>query len=108
MLEALARSLRKPKPGENRVMGTLRKISCDRKYTLYEFDGPGGRLRLRSDPKVPVHIVTYTPDTAGIQFRCGFGPLETAAVITFTGSEDKKLDGNLIAVEFVPSSFKLD
>lgn len=108
MMEALARSLRKPKDGERRMLGKLRKITCQRNYTLYEFDAAGRRLRLRSDPEVTVHIVTYTPDTAGIEFRCGFGPLETNAVVTFKDSEDKKLDGNLIAVEFVPPGFSLD
>lgn len=108
MMEALRRSLRKPEPGEVRVLGRLKKINCGRQYTTYEFEASGRQLFLRNDPKVSIHIITYTPDAEGIQFRCGFGPLNALALITYRPAKSKKLDGNVIAIEFVPASFTLE
>ena len=107
MLEALARSLRKPEPGEVRVIGTLQKIECGRKYASYLINSGGKRLTLKNDPDVAIHIVTYTRDLDGAEFRCGSGPYSTKAVVTFKPGNDKKLDGNIIALEFVPESFEL-
>ncbi|HUF04939.1 MAG TPA: tetratricopeptide repeat protein [Aridibacter sp.] len=108
MMESLKRALRKPGAGESRVLGKLMKIECGRKFTTYVIGAGGRTLRLRNDPDVTLHIITYTPDANGIEFRCGFGPLDTPALVTFRGTGEKKLDGNIVAIEFVPPSFTLD
>ncbi|REJ75931.1 MAG: DUF1570 domain-containing protein [Acidobacteria bacterium] len=105
MMEALRRSLRKPAAGEIRVLAKLSKIECGRKYTAYVVEAGGRKLTLRNDPDVTVHIITYTPEVQGIQFGCGFGPLDALAIVTYRSTNDKKLDGNIVAIEFVPSSF---
>ncbi|QQS40552.1 MAG: tetratricopeptide repeat protein [Acidobacteriota bacterium] len=108
MMEALRRSLRKPEAGERRVLGKLMKIECGRSFTTYVVSVDGRTMRLRNDPDVSLHIITYTPDAEGIEFRCGFGPLDVPALVTLRGTDDKKLDGNIVAIEFVPPSFTLD
>ncbi len=107
MMEALLKSLRKPKPGEQRILGTLRKIDCGRKYASYLIESEGKTFTFRNDPDAALRIVTYTKELDGAEFRCGSGPYATHAVITFRPGSDKKLDGNIIALEFVPDSFEL-
>ncbi|MCO6510448.1 MAG: tetratricopeptide repeat protein [Aridibacter famidurans] len=108
MMESLKRSLRKPGAGETRVLGKLMKIECGRKFTTYVISAEGRTIKLRNDPEVTLHIITYTPDANGIEFRCGFGPLDVPALVTFRSTDEKKLDGNIVAIEFVPPSFTLD
>ncbi len=107
MMEALKKALRKPGPGEKRVMGKLMKIECGRKYTTYLISSDGRVLRLRNDPEKTLHIITFSRDADGVEFRCGFGPFDIPAVITFSDTSENKMDGNLIAIEFVPDSFRL-
>lgn len=108
MMESLKRALRKPGAGETRVLGRLMKIECGRKFTTYVISAGGRTLKLRNDPDVTLHIITYTPDANGIEFRCNFGPLDVPALVTFRDTDEKKLDGNIVAIEFVPPSFTLD
>lgn len=107
MLEALAKALRKPAPGETRVLGVLKGVECQRKYTLYLVESAGKQIRLRSDPKETLQIITYTQDTERVQFRCGMVPPSTRAVVTYRPVSEKDLEGSIVALEFVPDAFQL-
>jgi tetratricopeptide (TPR) repeat protein len=108
MLDNLKKSLRKPQPGELRILGTLRKIECGRKYASYLIESGGKTYTLRNDPSAALRIVTFTRDLDGAEFRCGSGPYAAHAVITYRPANEKKLDGNIIALEFVPDAFRLE
>jgi hypothetical protein len=108
MLEALTKSLRKPQPGEKRIMGTLRKIECGKNYASYLIESGGKSYTFKNDPSIALRIVTFTRDLDGAEFRCGSGPYATSAVVTYRPLNEKKLDGTIVALEFVPDVFKLD
>lgn len=109
MLERLSQSLRQPSDGELRLIGSVQKIECSGKEAVFQINGPGGLLKLKAPPSDQLKIVAYTPDAGGLRFSCGVSYPTLSAVVTYrpVSGRSKKLDGDLVSLEFVPSIFKL-
>ncbi len=108
MMNQIQNAVRKPQPGEIRVIGVLARIECSGKAAFYNIESGGGVLRL----KVPedhnkITIMAFTQDAAGAQFQCGTSLPNVSAIITYMPGNEKKSAGELVAVEFVPKSFVL-
>ncbi|MCA1620152.1 MAG: tetratricopeptide repeat protein [Acidobacteria bacterium] len=108
MAEALGEALRKPEAGETRLRAALTRIECGPKGLVFVFKAGERTLRLTSAGFNGLHIVAYTPE-AGAELSCGARKAEAHAVVTYRGKADEraKTDGALVALEFVPASFKL-
>lgn len=110
MLQQIERALRRPVDGETRVLGTLDKIECSGKATLFNFNTPAGVIKLKApEQQNQLKIVAFTQDASGVQFGCGASLPNVSAVVTYRPATEKKSKtaGDLIAVEFVPKSFEL-
>lgn len=105
---AMHEALRKPLAGETRVQGLLVRIDCDQKGVLFLIMVGGRMLKLQSEGFDNLHLVAYTQD-AGSQITCGPRKPENAVVITYRASANAraKVDGDMVAIEFVPATFQL-
>ncbi len=110
MLAQIKSRLRNPLKNEIRKVGILEEIRCNRKYSVFYVKIDGQTLKLRNISPKDFKIVTYTPDGSGIRFGCGTKPAPIKAVITYRPSKkrSKKYQGDIVALEFVPSSFELE
>jgi tetratricopeptide (TPR) repeat protein len=108
MIESLKRALRAVEAGETRVVGTIEKIECDNKGMYFVFKTENQSIKLKAPPNLQIRA--FVPDAGGVAFECGMKQFNVNAVITYKPSGDKKakVSGDLVALEFVPDSFKLD
>lgn len=108
MLESLNQALRKPKIGEQRILGFLTEVDCSPEQVIYSFRIGEHFLQLRSDSLDEVFLTTFTADAADSQFVCGVLKRERFAAITYRAGESgaAKVAGQIVAIEFVPLSFK--
>lgn len=106
--ETLNDALRKPQAGETRVQGLLTRIECGAKGMVFVFKSGDRLLRLTAAGFGGLHIMAYTQE-AGATLTCGARKAETPSVFTYRPSADAraKTDGSLVALEFVPTKFKL-
>lgn len=108
MMQYLKNSLRQPLEGEIRLTGMLEKIECDNKFQYFVFKTETQSLKLKVQPNL--QIKSFVPDLGGVAFQCGMKQFNANAVVTYkpNGDAKAKFNGDLIALEFVPNSFKLE
>lgn len=108
VMQSLNEALRKPRAGENRILGTLSKIDCDGKGVVYTIKVGDDFLRLENDSVSDVVLTGFTPEFVNLQFGCGNLKNDMFAVVTFRANivEPLKINGELIALEFVPKKFR--
>jgi tetratricopeptide (TPR) repeat protein len=109
MLESLKNALRQPQAGETRLTGMLEKIECDKNGQFFVFKTADSQLLKLKSPQ-GLQIRSFVPDIAGMQFECGMKQFNANVVFTYKPNTDKKakFNGDLVALEFVPNSFKLE
>jgi tetratricopeptide (TPR) repeat protein len=110
MLGAIKQALRQPLEGEKREMGIVEKIECSGQSMFFYIKTETQSLKLEAKPK-EVKFAAFTPEVAQMQIGCGAKMPNVPAVITYKTSDFRLTDtakGDLIAVEFVPKSFKLE
>lgn len=102
-------ALRKPLEGEKRILGTVSKVQCSGKMLSAFIDTSDTSYRLTTETPENIVLMILTPDASGLIFRCGAAFPGLNAVVTYRAGENDKdrSDGELIAVEFVPKSFRL-
>jgi len=103
----LAEALRKPAAGEVRTQGVLAAIECNAKGMTFQVRTGERIIKLHANGFDGILFVTFTPEAGG-EITCGPRKPESAVVITYTPAKEKgKVDGEVIAVEFVPKDFVL-
>ena len=109
-LEAMKRALRKPQPGETRLLGYLEKSECDKKGIYFVIKAGTQLLRLLGGSPQSMEIRGFVPDLEGLRFGCGMKAVEAPVVFTYRPNSDpkSKTAGELVALEFVPKNFTLD
>jgi hypothetical protein len=102
----LEEALRKPEPGETRVLGVLTRIDCSPKSIVFTVK-VGSRLYAFAAPSFDaIDITTYISDVGG-ELTCGIRRTEDAVVVTYKSSSNQnKVDGVPVVLEFVPKEFK--
>lgn len=109
MMEGIKNALRQPQEGETRALGYVEKIECSGNASTFFVNVNSQVLKLKTKSPRDVQIKGFTPEVSGLQFGCGvkFPPIST--VITYRPNADgkAKTDGEIVALEFVPKSFKL-
>ena len=108
MMESVKNSLRAPQEGEIRVMGLLEKIECDNKGQYFVMKIDNQILKLKAPQNLQIRA--FVSDAGGVLFECGMKQFNINGVITYkpTGDKKAKINGELIALEFVPNNFKLE
>jgi tetratricopeptide (TPR) repeat protein len=109
MLNSISQVLRKPQEGETREMGIVEQIECTGQGAFFQIKTDTQTLKLQANPK-DVKFAAFTPDIGQLQIGCGAKMPAVPAVITYRLTPFRLKDtaqGELIAVEFVPKSFKL-
>ena len=105
MMQGIREALRKPEAGEKREIGIAERIECSGNKILFvvKIGGQSIKLKAKSPQDVKIAILTAVGD--GMQIGCGVKFPPIPAVITY---RQNGKEGEIIAVEFVPESFKLE
>lgn len=103
-------SMRKPQEGERREIVTPEKIECGGKSVFFIVKTGTQTLRLKTDSPQGLKIMSFTPEAGSMQLGCGARLPAIPAVVTFRPSADAKdkVQGEIVALEFVPQGFKLN
>jgi tetratricopeptide (TPR) repeat protein len=108
MFKQIEQNLRQPESGETRSIGVVKKVICSSKTMLALVALNGHEMQLRMPEPKSLRIMSFTQEAAGIQFGCNVSIPDLTAVISYipiTGN--KKIAGDLKAIEFVPKTFQL-
>jgi tetratricopeptide (TPR) repeat protein len=110
MLRAISENLRKPLDGEKRELGIVEKIECSGKTFVFNVKTAVQTLKLKANSPQDVKIMSFTPDASQMRFGCGvtFPPISTVITYRPSNNPKDKQNGDLISLEFVPKSFKLE
>ena len=109
MMKSIKDRLRQPQTGEIRRVGFLQEVECKRKYQIFHVKVGEQVLKLKVGSPETLKIIGYTREMERVNLRCGSKPPPVNAVITYkTGKASKKINGEIVALEFVPKSFTLD
>lgn len=110
--DALRETLRPAEPGEERIQGVFLRMECDNSKGVAYFivQGADRTYKIRAVSLNQVQLTAYTPVQGGVS--CGPRKTPETVVFTFRPAKDPKdtkakIDGDAVAVELVPSDFKL-
>lgn len=103
----LREALRKAAADETRVQGLLVLLDCGPKGLVFHVKTEKGVLRLNAKSFEGVEITTYSSDVQG-EITCGPRKPENMVVVCYTAATDKRSDGMLRSLEFVPKDFVLN
>lgn len=108
MMKAMKEALRKPLEGEKQDLGTIEKIECDKNGQFFVFKTSTTLLKLKAPQNIQIRA--FIPDAGGQQFGCGMKAFDIPAVFTYKADDNPKakINGELISIDFVPKSFKLE
>lgn len=109
MLNAISKVLRQPQEGDKREIGIVEKLECSGKNMFFYIKTETQSLKLSTSTPQSVRFAAFTPEIGQMQIGCGAKMPNVPAVITYRPNTDTKANqnGEIIAVEFVPKSFKL-
>lgn len=110
MLKIIAENLRKPGPGEKRILGYIEKSECTNKGAFFTVK-VGSQILLLSDAQPQSTLIrSFTRDGGNLQIGCGMKSVDIPVVIVYTVSSDLKGKsvGDVVSMEFVPKNFQLD
>lgn len=110
MLRGITDALRKPQKDEKREIGIIEKIQCSGQNMFFHIKTATQTLILKANSPQELRFTSFTPDAAQMQFGCGVKMPDVSAVITYrpNANSKEKHNGDLVSVEFVPKSFKLE
>lgn len=110
MMESLKKAMRVPQSGEKREIGFLEKIECTSKGTFFHLKSATTTYKFRqSSPQSP-ELKAFTSEMEQVQFGCNLQRVDVPVVFTYKEElkGKDKTNGEIIALEFVPRSFKLE
>ncbi len=99
--------LRRPKPDEKRVLGSLTKIFCGKNKVDFFVVTQNGLFKLRSNSFDGIILLSLVEEMSDYRLGCGTLVRENNASIIFKSDKDSAKTGEIISIEFVPKGFKL-
>jgi predicted Zn-dependent protease len=102
---SINQSLREPKEGEKRVVGSVEKVTCKGKAIMYLVKTTETTLTLTSKDFQGLEIIAYVPGSEQASVGCGTADL--ASINTVITYREAAPTGELLALEFVPAAFRL-
>lgn len=111
LLQALNEALRKPRAGEQRVLGILTEIECDGKSSTFvvQSGNSTNSAQIFSALELQkVQMKTFSPDLEGRQIACEARKLSSPVVLTYRPARETntKYKGEVVSIEFVPNYFR--
>ncbi|MBS1792547.1 MAG: tetratricopeptide repeat protein [Acidobacteria bacterium] len=108
LLESLNAALRRPRSGEQRLLGAFTKIECRPNRIRYTVSAGGRVWQFETETFETLYLISYANPLVNSEFGCGEVNRENLAVVTFRPGNDKNspVAGELVAVEFVPKNFR--
>ena len=105
-LRSINGDLRVPGPGEIRVVGTIEHIDCSQAKVRFTIHAADRDLTLSSSDFQRLILRTFDKDAAGVQIGCETQMNARTVVVTY--KEQAVADvREMVAIEFVPSDFRL-
>jgi hypothetical protein len=104
-MKGIREALRKPEADEKREIGIAERMECSGNKILFVVKIGGQSVKLKAKSPQDVKIAILTAVGNGMQIGCGVKFPPIPAVITY---RQNGKDGEIVAVEFVPESFKLE
>jgi tetratricopeptide (TPR) repeat protein len=107
---AIKQALRQPQAGETREFGYVEKIECTSKGSFFNMRTASRTFKLFNSSPAAMQIRLFTRELEGMEFGCAMKSIEIPAVFIYKENADakSKSDGEIVSLEFVPRSFKLD
>ena len=107
--EAITEVLRKPRVGEERIVGKVSEIKCVRNKIIFIVKTDNQIKHLESNSFKHLFLKTFTTEMRGVNVGCSTLKREVKAVLTYKPFEKitQNIVGNVVAIEFVPINFKL-
>lgn len=109
MMDQITANLRAVQSGELRIVGQIQNVECSGKNMVAIVVSGGQTLRLRVSPEPQgLHFMSFVRDGVG-RFECRSTFPGLQAVVTYLpdAKPKGKTNGDLKAIEFVPTSFEL-
>ncbi len=110
MIKSIADNLRKPAAGEMRELGFIDRSECTNKGIFFYIKSGDRTLKLTNEKPQAMFMRSYTQEVENLQFGCGMKSIEIPVVFVYKPSTDAKgkVAGDLVSLEFVPASFRLE
>lgn len=106
--QSLNEAVRKPRAGEQRIIGFLTKIDCDPNAVSFIVKAEEKTFKFRSDQFQNIFLMAFTSEATGQEIGCGARKNEEYVIATYKPADPKaKHQGELVALEFMPKTFKL-
>ena len=104
--KAINNALRKPANGEQRILGYLTAIECGKSQV---FVVRGEKQTVKLVEMQGLQMTAFTPEMNQQQIGCGVRKPENLVLATYRPKPDakSKTDGEIVALEFMPKTFKL-
>jgi len=100
-LRSINADLRTARTGETRIVGTIEQIACSQGKVQFAVRSSDKDIKLSSADFQKLVLRTFDKDAIGSQIGCDTQVKARTAVVTYKEPRD------LIAIEFVPTSFRL-
>ena len=110
MMSAINQALRKPAAGETRLFGLIERTECSSQGNFFHMQSGGKLYKLSNAAPQTLFIRGFTPEIRDLQIGCGMKAVNLPVVFIFRTITDAKAkaEGELISLEFVPKSFRLE
>jgi len=110
MIKTINDNLRKPAAGEKRFLGQIERTECTSKAIFYHLRSGDQAFQLSVSSPELLFIRGFTPEIRDLQLGCGMKAIELPAIFIYRQSTEAKgkVAGELLSLEFVPKSFRLD
>ena len=104
---SITESLRKPQPGEERIIGHIKKIECGRDSVSYSVKAGDTEIMLKTRDLQSLKLNTFTGAASGVSVGCGSDISALNAVITYaTAAQPGRYRGHIVEIDFVPDAFR--
>jgi tetratricopeptide (TPR) repeat protein len=105
-MRSINASLRKPAPGEERVLGHIQKIDCKGSKVTFAIKTETENFILSADDFQGLSLNAFTDMPAG-DVGCNGDLSATRAALTFKPAAQKgPMRGRLVAIDFIPANFR--
>jgi tetratricopeptide (TPR) repeat protein len=105
----LNRILERPRPGEQRVLGTIERVDCAGRDIIYNVRSKGESLKLFGQRFDDLRMAVIVSGQHSFKLDCGVRLPLNPAVVSFTVAGDNVLETRprLMGITFVPPNFRL-
>jgi len=110
MIQAIKNAMRQPQAGERRELGFIERVECGSKGMFFYIKNVVQTFKLSAASPQAIEIRGFTPEIEQLQLGCNLKQVDIPVVFTYKENADSKTKSNgaLMALEFVPKSFKLE